>query len=271
MATRRRVHPFWRRNGPAAKFDIAKLRPKTLPRGDRFETLNDVRRESARSEELLDAYRNNDLSVFLKECRKDHYHCEKPYCPQCARTFRRWLIAEFLRLNSSFREPVTIFTVLLESAQSDELLTLEIERYRHSLRKRLDRTGLRGVPVIGGFEMIYRARPKEWMLHINLVIFGGSAKAITKFKRGFSGGGIGRPVKRVALIDPAKQLSYILKFTTYHRPYEQQSGKKSEALPLNPAQHFASVNWMSQYAFPDYLFLFNARRRGALIEFDAKS
>jgi len=272
MASRRRKRQFWRRTDPAAQFDIAKLRPKTLPRGNRFESLNDARRESARSEELLDAYRRkNGLSVFLKECRGGHYHCEKPCCPQCARRFRRWLIAEFLRLNSSFREPVTIFTVLLESAQSDKLLTLEIGRYRHSLRKRLDRTGLRGVPVVGGFEMIYRARPKEWMLHINLVIFGGSAKAITKFKRGFSGGGIGRPVQRAALIHPAKQLSYILKFTTYHRPYEQQSGKKSEALPLNPAQHFALVNWMSQYAFPDYLFLFNARRRGPLIELDAKS
>ena len=147
MAARRRKHPFWRRNDPAAKFDIAKLRPKPLPRGDRFETLNDVRRESARSEELLDAYRrNNGLSVFLKECRGGHYHCEKPFCPQCARTFRRWLIAEFLRLNSSFREPVTIFTVLLESAPPDNLLDLNIENYRHSLRKRLDRTGLGACP-----------------------------------------------------------------------------------------------------------------------------
>jgi hypothetical protein len=271
MASRRRKHPFWRRNDPPAKFDIAKLRPKTLPRGKRFETLNDARRESIRSEELLDAYRNNDLSVYLNDCREGCYHCEKPYCPQCARSFRLWLIAEFLRLNSSFREPVTIFTILLESAQLHKLLPLEIERYRHSLRKRLDRTGLRGVPVIGGFEMIYRARSKEWMLHINLVIFGGSAKAITKFKRGFSGAGIDRPVQRAALIHPAKQLSYILKFTTYHRPYEQQGRNKSEALPLNPTQHFALVNWMSQYAFPDFLFLFNARRRGPLIEFDAKS
>jgi hypothetical protein len=272
MALPRLKHPFWRRNDPAAKFDIAKLRPKTLPRGKRFESLNDARGESVRSEELLDAYRrNNGLSVFLKECREDHYHCEKPYCPRCARTFRRWLIADFLRLNSSFREPVTIFTVLLESAQLDKLLTLEIERYRHSLRKRLDRAGLCRASVVGGFEMIYRARPKEWMLHINLVIFGGGKEALTKFERGFSGGRIGRPVQRVALIDPAEQLSYILKFTTYHRPYEQQGGKKSEALPLNPAQHFALVTWMSQYAFLDYLFLFNARRRGVLIEFDAKS
>jgi len=119
----RRKHRFWRRNDPAAKFDIAKLRPKTLPRGNRFESLNDARRESARSEELLDAYRRkNGLSVFLKECRGGHYHCEKPCCPQCARRFRRWLIAEFLRLNSSFREPVTTFTVLLEVSAVSHLL-----------------------------------------------------------------------------------------------------------------------------------------------------
>jgi hypothetical protein len=251
---------------PPAKFDVAKLRPKILPRGQRFETAADVRKESIRSEEALDAHRrNNGLSVFLKECREGHYHCEKPYCPQCARTFRRWFIAESLRLTSSLRRPVTIFTVLLESAPPDKLLTLGIERYRHLLRKRLDRAGLHGVSVIGGFEMIYRARTKEWMLHINLLMLGGSTKAITKFERGFSGGEIERPVQRAALIHPAEQLSYILKFTTYHRPYEQRGRKKSEALPLNPAQHFALVNWMSQYAFPDYLFLFNARRRGAQI------
>ena len=45
MAPRRHKHPFWRQNDPAAKFDIAKLRPKPLPRADRFETLNDVRRK----------------------------------------------------------------------------------------------------------------------------------------------------------------------------------------------------------------------------------
>ena len=119
--------------------------------------------------------------------------------------------------------------------------------------------------------MIYRARSKEWVLHINLVIFGGERQAIAKFERGFSGGGIDRPVQRAALTDPAEQLSYILKFTTYHRPYQQVGKKKSEARPLNPAQHFALVDWMSQYDFPDFLFLFNARRRGALIELDTKS
>ena len=104
------------------------------------------------------------------------------------------------------------------------------------------------------------------ILHTNLVVFGGNEKAIIKFQRGFSDGEIDRPVQRDALVHAAKQLSYILKFTTYHRPYGQRGKAKSKALPLNPAEHYALVNWMDQHEFPDYLFLFNAWRRGAVIE-----
>jgi hypothetical protein len=272
MAASRRKLPFWRRGTLRAKLDITKLRPKHLARGKRFETLDDVREESVRSEELLDAYRpDNAQSIYLRECREGYYHCDRTYCPRCARKFRRRLTGELLRLNSQFKNPVSILTVLLESASRDKLLDLKIERYRHSLRKRLDRAGLGGVPVVGGFEMIYRTRTKEWMLHINLVVFGGNEKAILKFERGFSDGEIDRPVQRAALVHPAKQLSYILKFTTYHRPYGQRGRTKSKALPLNPAEHYALVNWMDQHQFPDYLFLFNARRRGAIIELGNKA
>jgi hypothetical protein len=267
MAPRRRKHPFWRRNDPAAKFDIAKLRPKTLPRGNRFETLNDARRESARSEELLDAYRrNNGLSVFLKECRGGHYDCEKPYCPRCARSFRRYFTGQLLRLNSEFKGEVRILVVLLETASKGNLPKLEIERYRHSLRKRLDRAGLGEVAVIGGFEMFYRAKSKEWVLHVNLAIFGGDEKAIRRFEDGFPDDKIYRPVRRDNLKDEAEQLSYILKFTTYHRPHQQLGAKKAKALPLNPAEHLELVSWMAQYEFTDHLFLFNARRRGPTVE-----
>jgi hypothetical protein len=70
--------------------------------------------------------------------------------------------------------------------------------------------------------------------------------------------------------DPVEQLSYLLKFTTYHRPYEQHGTKKSKAVPLNPPEHFELVRWMAQYTFTDHLFLFNARRRGVSIELSNK-
>jgi hypothetical protein len=269
MPNRRRLLPYWRRTIPCAKFDISKLRPPKLPRGDRFETQSDARAESVRSEAALACNQpSSNHGTNLRECRVGDYHCEKAYCPICARTFRRYLTAELLRLHSGFDGKVSILVVLLERSPKGEILKLDIDHCCHRFRKRLERAGLTGVPVIGGFEIIYRAREKQWMLHVNLVIFGGSNAAIRKFAGGFPEE---RAVRQDDLIDPVEQLSYVLKFTTYHRPYEQRGPKKSRAMPLNPLEHFELVRWMAQYTFTDHLFLFNARRRGATIELSSKA
>lgn len=271
MTEPRRKLPYWRRTIPTASFDVAKRRPRTLPRGERFETRADSRDESLRSEMQLATQPGGKAhGVYLQECRDDHYQCERTYCAQCARTFRRYFTGELLKLNSEFEGQVRILVILLEVTPRGKLQDLQIDRYRHSLRKRLDRAGLGHVPVVGGFEMIYRARPKEWVLHINLVMFGGDAKAIAKFEEGFRDDSLYRPVERAPVKDPAEQLSYILKFTTYHRPHQQRGSKKAKAVPLNPSEHLELVRWMAQYEFSDHLFLFNARRRGASIELSSK-
>jgi hypothetical protein len=118
------------------------------------------------------------------------------------------------------------------------------------------------VPVIGGIEIVYKARKRVWLLHANLIMIGGKKAARKKFTQGFKGGDIERPITRARLKKPPKQLSYILKFGTYHRPYEQQGSTKSEAKPLNPKEHAALVKWMSQFEFKDFLLLINARRQG---------
>lgn len=271
MVKPRRKPPYWRRGTPAAQFDIAKLRPKTLPLGKRFETLGDARKESRRSLAQLAMQRRGRLyGVYLQECLDRHYHCEKTYCPICARTFRRYITGELLRLHAKSKIAPTVLVILLEAAPRGKLQDLEIDRYHHSLRKRLVRAGLGHVPVLGGFEVVYRARSKQWVLHVNLVLFGGDEKAIAKFEKGFGDDGLYRPVERAALEDPAEQLSYILKFTTYHRPRQQHGSKKSKALPLNRAEHLELVRWMDQHQFSDHLFLFNARRHGAAIELSRK-
>ena len=270
MAKSRRKLPYWRRTTPA-QFDIAKLRPKYLPRGQRFETRNDARKDSIRSETLLATQRQGrPYGVYLRECREGHYHCERTYCPRCARAFRRHITGELLRLHAEFKTRPSVLVVLLEAASRGKLQDLEIDRYRHSLRKRLVRAGLVHVPVVGGFEMVYRARSKQWVLHINLVMFGGNEKAITKFEEGFRDDGLYRPVERAPVKDAAEQLSYVLKFTTYHRPHQQRGPTKAKAVPLNLSEHLELVRWMARYEFSDHLFLFNARRRGASIEFSSK-
>jgi hypothetical protein len=272
MTTSRSKLPYWRRIIPAAQFDIAALRPRTLPRGTRFETPSDVYDESRRSQALVESrHRGTTHAAYLEECREGHYRCEQTYCPRCARAFRRHFVGELLRLHSEFVGKMRILVILLEAAPRGRLQDLKIDRYRHLLRKRLDRAGLGRVPVIGGFEVIYRARSKQWVLHVNLVMFGGDAKAIAGFEDGFRDHELYRAIERVMVKDPAEQLSYVLKFTTYHRPREQHGSKKSEAVPLNPPEHFELLRWMAQHEFSDHLFLFNARRHGASLLLSSKA
>jgi hypothetical protein len=262
MTGRKPKPPFWRHRKPLAKYDITLLRPETLPKSKRFETTQDTRRESTRSERLLTSCRqgNKALAKTLCDCRNGRYHCDQPFCPICARRFRRWLTGRLLRSVGSSAS-VTIYTILLQEAPSENITELHPTPFRHLLRKRLQRAGL-NVPVIGGFEVVYKAKRKIWVLHINLVIVGGDKEAHERFKKTFDGSDIDRPVMSTNLTDPAEQLSYVLKFTTYHRPFEQQSSGKSPAKSLNGRQHATLVEWMSQFEFKDFLLLINVRRRG---------
>jgi hypothetical protein len=200
------------------------------------------------------------LANSLQNCRENHHRCDQTYCPQCARVFRCWFIAELLRLAEAATKSVTTFTVLLKKAPHDRIDKLDPKDFRGMLRKRLLRAGLADAVVIGAFENIYRAREREWVLHINLVVIDGESAAIEKFKRSFAKSDIERPVMEVPLNDPAIQLPYVPKFTTYHRPHERGGAGKSSARPLNPPEHLALVEWMAERSFKDFMFLFNARQ-----------
>jgi hypothetical protein len=262
MRQEQKKSPFWRRNKPKPKYDITLLRPADLPRGQRFETLADARGESERSEKLLLSFSggNKVIGEYVQECRDGYYECDKPFCPICARQFRRWFIGELLRVTNG-SDHVHIYTVLLKEAATDKINKLDPTLFRAFIRKRLERAGLADVPVIGGFEIVYKAAQQVWVLHANLVMIGGEERARKKFKKAFQGDDFDRPLLRTALKDRAEQLSYVLKFTTYHRPYEQQGATRSEAKPLNAREHAALLKWMSQLEFKDFLLLINARRQ----------
>jgi hypothetical protein len=231
MSNRRKRKVFWRRKNPSTKHDIALLRPRYLAKGKRFETWQDAHRESERSEALLGSTMEAEI---LANCRSGT-SCDNTFCPICARQFRRWFIGELLRITETEIHPVHVLTVLLEAADRKAIFDLDFRRHGHNLRKRLERAGLGDAMVIGGVEIVYRAREHKWILHINLVIFGGKKAAIKKFERTFEGSHIERPVLTVKLKDLPEQLSYVLKFATYHRPYAQRSPSKSRAVPLNKA------------------------------------
>jgi hypothetical protein len=261
MNNRRTEKPFWRRRIPPKKRDITLLRPLTLDRGKRFETEADASTESLRSEQVLDNADSASLpQQYLCDCRAGCYHCERSYCPLCGRKFRRWFIAAVLRLVHERSSYAEIVTVLL--ARSRNIEDLNPTEHRHLLRKRLDRAGLADARCIGGFEIIYRARERCWVLHINMLIVGGTRRALKRFETGFSSSELFRPCQSVPLKDPAEQISYLLKFTTYHRPFRQTGSKRPPAKPLNGREHVALVSWMAQYEFADMMFLYGVRREG---------
>ena len=262
MLARRYRAPFWRRQKPALHYDIARLRPSRLKSGDRFEAAEDTQIESERSEFVLRQGQRvgRDLALSLRSCRQLQHRCDQTFCPLCTRVFRRWFIGELLRLTDSEPGSVSLFTVLLERAERDKIDKLDPDRYRSILRQRLIRSGLGNAVVIGGFENVYRARQKEWMLHINLVIIGGESAAIDKFQKSFDKSEIERPSMKASLNDSSRQLSYVLKFTTYHRPHQRRGSVKGDAKPLNVPEHLALVQWMAKRPFKKFMFLFNARQ-----------
>jgi hypothetical protein len=261
LKTPRKANPFWLRRIPPKNHDITLLRPPTLEKSKRFETRADASAESLRSEAILKSAGGASLAQqYLCECRAGYYHCENTYCPICARDSRRWFIAEVLRVVHRRSGNATSATALL--AASSNIEELNPSEHRHSIRKKLGRAGLGTAHCVGGFEIVYRARDKCWVLHINLLILGGNKSAVAKLGAAFATTEFDRPCQCVPLRNVVKQISYLLKFSTYHRPFRQTGSKKSPAKPLNGREHVALVNWFARYRFSDMMFLYGLRREG---------
>jgi hypothetical protein len=247
-----RDKPFWLDVHLPKRFDITQLRPQALPRGKRFETIADAIAESLRSERVIARSQYTPLEQeYLSECRSGYYVCEMTYCPICARRFRRWFIGEALKLATNSVATGQVVTILL--AKSIDIDDLVPERYRSLIATRLAQSGFDNTPVLGGFEIVYRASDHNWVLHANLLII--SDRDAGGLKWHFSSAEFNRPTYCAPLREVPEQLSYLLKFTTYHRPLRRDSSAISPAKPLNTRDHVSLVKWMAQFDFEEMIFL----------------
>ena len=73
--------------------------------------------------------------------------------------------------------------------------------------------------------------------------------------------GTAYPVDHVPLRDPDEQLSYCIKFVTYHQP-----GRR--LVPLPPDRLVELAAWCAPHRFEDFLFAYGARRRGGRLVVD---
>jgi len=257
--------PFWAARLIMPCFDITVLRPPTLPKGRRFETEKDV---DAASRRLIDRLARaldpklGEIAASLTDCRPARARCGAPLCPRCARIYRIWLTGQLLTAVAHPRfTRHRILTLYLGTFPSGSLDQANLARARDQLRKRLTRCGFAGAVAIGGLEVSFRSDTDDWRLHAHLLVLNARPRAIRRLK--FQLGASNCRVQR--LRDPPRQISYLQKFSTGHRPRTQTGQRRSRMYPLPIAQLRELALWMDQYGFTDFLFVYGARRRGSTI------
>src|SRR5690349_20557679 len=92
--------PTWTTIAVPKRLNIVRLAPKTLPRGERFETTADARYYSKIVQKTLRAEKDagaRRIAELLAGCADGVHLCLSPLCPLCGRKFRRIFTAELLR------------------------------------------------------------------------------------------------------------------------------------------------------------------------------
>jgi hypothetical protein len=164
-------------------------------------------------------------------------------------------------MNWPIPTPGPIKWIYLRLFLPGSLADADVRGTRDLLRKRLDRAGFKGAIVLGGIEVAWQAKWQRWLLHVHVLAVGVDASAWEQLEAALKDSGTDDPVKAVALRDPDEQLSYLVKFVTYHRP-----GRLRVPLPEDRLVELAA--WWSRHRFEDYLFAYGARRRGGRIVVD---
>jgi hypothetical protein len=249
------TEPYWASAAVPQRHDIALLRSGTK-RGERFETVQDA---SSYSELLQSSLRRAPGGYYcaevLRDCRSGYYLCSKPFCPLCARRYRRWLFWQITRLLAQPNTPTTIVTTYFEERDLGDLCHVHVGRLKDQLRNQMNRSGLETVIAVGGIEAAHKQG--RWLLHGHVAISGADQRDLKNLRELYKAKGVERAFLAQKLKDPVRQLSYLLKFHSFSRPT-----KSGRAYPLKPAAACELARWQNDHEFGDFLFLKGLRRQG---------
>jgi hypothetical protein len=224
----------------------------------------ETRREAEeRNEERLKVLlpRLPDVGRALLKCDGARHRCSLPICAVCARAYRQGPIAQLHALANAYVGPHEVATIYLSLIRPGCLAAVDVPRAREMFRKRLDRAGFKGAIVVGGIEVVWQENWQRWLLHAHAVAIGVDADAWEQLEAALEDSGTAKPVDHVPLRDPAEQLSYCVKFVSYHQP-----GRR--LVPLPPDRLVELAAWWSRHRFEDFLFAYGARRRGGRLIVD---
>ena len=246
---------YWRAS-IAAAYDIARL-------SDKFETRQQV---EDRSKNLQDRLENRlglaKLASALFDCRGVDDPCGKPFCPKCGRQLRRYQFQRVHRLWKSNKANAIVMTVYLAEFYQGILQAADVDQLHRAFRRRLDLAGFAGSIVIGGTEAGYNYNEGTWTVHLHLLIVGASKEAIKNLRNATKKLKESRGVKVDAIRDPVRQLSYLQKFETGHRPSLRTGEKRPRMVPMPDATLKEYVLWLNKYQLQDFCFSYGLGRHG---------
>ena len=235
--------PLQRRNGPG------------METRRQAEERNDVRLEV-----LLPGL--PDVGRALLKCDGADHPCSLPICAVCALAYRQGPIAQLHALANAYAGPHEVATIYLGLFRPGSLADADVPRTREMFRKRLDRAGFKGAIVVGGIEVAWQENWQRWLLHAQVLAIGVDPQRLGAARSRLGRRAAPRNQSRSSrLRDPDEQLSYCIKFVTYHQPGRRR-------VPLPPDRLVELAAWWSRHRFEDFLFAYGARRRGGRLVVD---
>ena len=197
----------------------------------------------------------------LLKCDGENHRRSLLICAVCARAYRQGPIAQLHALANAYAGPHEVATIYLGLFPPDSLGDADVRRTHEMFRKRLDRAGFKGAIVAGGIEVAWQENWQRWLLHAHVLAIGVDANAWRRLEAALEDSGTADPVMPKPLRNPDEQLSYLIKFVTYHQP-----GRRLVPLPGERLVELAE--WWSRRRFEDFLFAYGARRRGCQLVVD---
>jgi hypothetical protein len=244
----------------ARRFDIALLRPSDLPPSERFETEADARaRRDAELERFEQIPGLAHVADRLHFCTAET-PCAQVYCPICGRRFRRWFIGQALEHQSHL--DLEFMTIALELVPTQMMPKCDLLVVKPRIAQRFRRAAPSAKFVLGGIEAEYLQGDDAFLVHAHLLVSRLPDDELAVLRSAFADIDITRTVKVQALPNPATQISYALKFTTYHRPGPQNGSRRPMAFPLPDRALKALTLWRARHGFLDFVFMMGLRRRG---------
>jgi hypothetical protein len=259
---------FWQEVPIPKSRDISLLRPPTLPRGKRFETLTDALRIDERNIARL-LHLRHDLAAEIERGDEEGESAALPISAQAARRYRRYFTAELLRVADEYEGPHQIATIYLLAFPAGELEAAALELPHEALRKTLQRSGFKGAVLIGGTEIAWLATHNRWILHVHLLAIGVRKADWDCLRKSLPDPEPAVALKVQALKNFTRQLSYCQKFNSSHKPGKHSPDGRASTYPLPPQRLIEWAEWMAQRRFEDFAFLFGARRRAGRIVVDS--